>query len=183
MSEEEIVSKVLRVFPPAYKMKVTTINEIRTMPNSSIIRDTLVGKISNFELKEFGPPGAEKIDTAFKASTSSIGKQDWKVLYEKELEEIRKQNEELEKLEALFSIRIPKGPLGSKYEGKSPFKYFVCNKIAHFASRCPERNSKLEERGRKYFKPNPEYQIKHKYRRNKTKSCYLVDEEGVTDDS
>lgn len=73
-----IVSKVLRALPPAYKMKVTTINELRTMPNTSINRDTLVGKIFAFELEEFGPLGAIKLDSTFKASSSSsTNKQDW----------------------------------------------------------------------------------------------------------
>lgn len=164
-------------------MEVTAINDIRTMPNYFFNRDTLVGKIPPFRLEEFGLPRATKVDSAFKASTSLTCKQDWKVLYAKELEEIRKEDEELEQLEALFSRRIPRGPLGSKYEGKSPFKCFACNKIGHFPSRCPKRNSKLEEREIRYFKPNLKYQIKHKYRKYKNKSCYYVEEEGVTDDS
>lgn len=50
---------------------------------------------------------------------------------------MRKEDEEIEQLESLFSRRVPKGSTGSKYEGKAPFKCFSCNKIGHFASRCP----------------------------------------------
>src|SRR5271156_4279602 len=52
-----------------------------------------------------------------------------------------------------------------KYEGKLPFKYFTCNKVGHFASKCPTRVKKF----RSDYKP--------KY----TKECYHA-EDGVTDD-
>ncbi|GLJ14946.1 hypothetical protein SUGI_0243920 [Cryptomeria japonica] len=158
LSEDEIVSKVLRGFPPAYKMKVTAINELRTMPNTSI-------------------------DLAFKASissTPSFDKLDWKAFYARELEETRKENEELEELEAPFARKMPKGPVGSKYEGKAPFKYFNCNKIGHMASRCPDRYARLREEARRTYKPNPEYQ-RYKFKKSKDKSCYIANE-SVTDD-
>lgn len=161
LSEDEIVSKVLRGFPPAYKMKVTTINELRTMPNTSVTRDTLIGKLSAFEIKEFGPVATIKTDLAFKASTSSassFGKSNWKAFYARELEESRKENEEPEELETLFARKMPKGPVGSKYEGKAPFKCFNCNKIGHMASRCPDRHARLREEARRTYKPNPKYQ-------------------------
>lgn len=41
----------------------------------------------------------------------------------------------------------------------------------------------MEDKARRYFKTNPKYQIKNKYRRNKDKSWYYVHEEGVTDNS
>lgn len=94
---------------------------------------------------------------------------------------MQREDEQFEQFEALFDRRAPKGPIGSKYEGKSPFKCFACNKIGHFASKCLERNSRFEVRARRYIKPNPRYQNKHKYKKNRDKSCYIVDEEGVTD--
>lgn len=112
-----IVFKVLIALPPTYKMNATTINELRTMPNTSINRDTLVGKLSAFVLEEFGPSGVAKFEPSFHASTSSTSKSDWKALYAKELEKMKKEDEEFEKLEALFSRKVPKGLLGSKYEG------------------------------------------------------------------
>lgn len=83
LSEDEIVSKVLRALPPAYKMKAIAINELRTMSTTSGNKDTLVGKLSAFELEEFGPSGAVKTEPTFHASTSTTGKKEWKSLYAK----------------------------------------------------------------------------------------------------
>ncbi|GLJ44357.1 hypothetical protein SUGI_0929360 [Cryptomeria japonica] len=186
LSEYEIVSKVLRDLPPSYKMKVTAINELRTMPNTLVSRDTLVGKLSAFELEEFGPIATINTDLSFKASSlastsSSSNKIDWKTLYAKELEDMKRENEELEELEALFARKMPKGPTGSKYEGKAPFKCFNCNKVGHMASRFPNRHARLREEAKRSYKPNLEYQ-RYKFKKNRDKSCYYVDE-GVIDDS
>ncbi|GLJ49752.1 hypothetical protein SUGI_1056030 [Cryptomeria japonica] len=88
LSEDEIISKVLRGLPSAYKIKVTSINELRTMPNTSVTRDTLTGRLSAFEIEEFGLVASIKIDLAFKESTSSapsFDKSDWKAFYAREL--------------------------------------------------------------------------------------------------
>ncbi|GLJ45784.1 hypothetical protein SUGI_0963520 [Cryptomeria japonica] len=113
LSKDKIVSKVLRALPPAYKMKATAINELRTMVNTFVNIDTLVGKLSSFELEEFGPSGAVKTEPAFHAFTSTIGKQNSKALYAKELEDMKREDDEFEKLEALFARRVPKGPTRS----------------------------------------------------------------------
>ncbi|GLJ37832.1 hypothetical protein SUGI_0769570 [Cryptomeria japonica] len=155
LSEDEIVSKVLRALPLAYKMKVTAINELRTMPNTSVSRDTLVRKLSTLELEEFGPDATIKTNLAFRASSSNTFV--WKTLYAKELEDIRRKNEELEELEALFARKMPKGLVGSKYEGKTPFKCFNCNKVGHMTSRCPDKYARLIEEAKRTYKPNPEY--------------------------
>lgn len=148
LTEDEIVSKILRALPSTYKMKATTINELRTMANTSVNGDTLVGKLSDFELEEFGPSRVLKTEPSFHASTSATSKKDWEALYTKKLEDMKREDDEFEKLEALFATRVPKGLVGSKYERKALFKCFACNKNGHFASRCPERNSIFEERVR-----------------------------------
>lgn len=179
LSEDEIVSKVLRGFPLAYKMKFIAINELRTMPNTFVTRDTLIGKLPAFESEEFCPVATIKIDLAFKASTSfAFDKSNWKAFYARELEESIRENEELE---ALFARKMPKGSVGSKYEGKTPFKCFHYNKIGHMASRCLDRHARLKEEARRTYKPNPKYQ-RYRFKKNKDKSCYLADE-GVIDDS
>lgn len=177
LSEGEIVSKVLRYLPPTYKMKVIAINELRIMPNASISRDTLVGKFLAFELEEFGPIVTIKIDIAFKVAASSLSsnKPNCKALYAKEIEEMRK-DEELEELEALFARKMPRGPIGSKYEGKAPFKCFNCNKVGHVASRCLDQHARLREEAKRSYKPNPRYRFK----KDKNKSCYYI-HEGVID--
>lgn len=65
------MSKILVVLLPTYKMKATTINELRTMSNAPVTRDTLLGKLTTFELKELGDQSATKTETSFRASTSS----------------------------------------------------------------------------------------------------------------
>lgn len=99
------------------------------------------------------------------------------------MEDIEREDKELEDLEALIAKRIPKGPVGSEYEGKAPFKCFSCNKIGHFASRCPERAARNQERFMRNYKPNPEYNNRPRFRRNEDKSCYYVgdDDFSITD--
>ncbi|GLJ51639.1 hypothetical protein SUGI_1097500 [Cryptomeria japonica] len=50
----------------------------------------------------------------FHASTSSTDKKYWKALYEKELDDTKREDEEFEKFEALFSRRVPKGLVGNE---------------------------------------------------------------------
>lgn len=71
VSKDEVVSKILRVLPLAYKMKVVVINELQTMSSSPFTRDTLLGKLTAFELEELGVWSATKTETAFKAFASS----------------------------------------------------------------------------------------------------------------
>ncbi|GLJ39976.1 hypothetical protein SUGI_0817840 [Cryptomeria japonica] len=102
------------------------------MSNTSVTRDTLVGKLSAFEIEEFGPVATIKTDLVFKASTSSASsfdKSDCKAFYSRELEEIRRENEELEELEALFARKMPKDPIGSKYEEDQPVEKALTARI------------------------------------------------------
>ncbi|GLJ05840.1 hypothetical protein SUGI_0026440 [Cryptomeria japonica] len=68
------------------------------MANTSVNRDTLVRKLSAFELEEFGPSRVVKSKPSFHA---------------KELEDMKREDEEFEKFEALLARRVPKGPVGS----------------------------------------------------------------------
>lgn len=47
LEEDEIVAKVLRYFPPTYKHKVATIDEIQSV--TIMPRYMMVGKIAEFE--------------------------------------------------------------------------------------------------------------------------------------
>ncbi|GLJ14945.1 hypothetical protein SUGI_0243910 [Cryptomeria japonica] len=70
VNEDEFVSNILRVLPLAHKMKATTINELQTMSNTPVTRDTLLRKLTTFELEELGDRSATKTETAFRAPTS-----------------------------------------------------------------------------------------------------------------
>lgn len=137
LEEDEIVVKVLRSFPPAYKPKVVAIDEIKSV--TFMTRGMLVGKLVAFELSEFGESHG-KYETTFKASISWKQKYDptesscWVSKYESEKRETEEQERELYELEALIARRLPKGV--GKYDEKLPLKCFSCNKIGHFASRC-----------------------------------------------
>jgi hypothetical protein len=58
------------------------------------------------------------------------------------LKKIEKEERGLEELEAIFVKRLPKGK--GKYEVKSSFKCFSCNKIGYFSSKCREIFSKYK---------------------------------------
>jgi len=58
--------------PAAYKHKVVAIEEIQTMVNET--RDMVIGKLSNFELSEFGE-SLPKTKSAFKATILKKDKQ------------------------------------------------------------------------------------------------------------
>ncbi|GLJ49493.1 hypothetical protein SUGI_1048630 [Cryptomeria japonica] len=146
-----------------------------------------------FELSEFGESHG-KSKTTFRESACIFGKQKYDLdecrisKYERERREIAEQERELDDLEALIAWRLPKGV--SKYDGKLPLKCFTCNKIGHFASRCPERMAKYDrhdkfdkydrndryEKHEKYDKP---YKSNQKFRNQK--NCYYVADEGVID--
>ncbi|GLJ54156.1 hypothetical protein SUGI_1160380 [Cryptomeria japonica] len=138
-------------------MKAIAINELWTMSSTPVTRDTLLGKLTAFELEELGDQSATKIEIAFRASTTGKQKIDWKEMYAKDMEDIEREERELEEMETLIARRIPKGPTRNKYEGKVPFKCFSCNKIGHFSSRCPERAARNHEIFVKSYKPNLEY--------------------------
>lgn len=142
MEESKIVAKVLRSLHASYKHKDATIEEIKNVID--VTKDMFIGNLSTFELSEFGD-SLLKVESAFKATVFEKDKQRydlgkislrWMSRYEKERKEIEEEEKDLKELKALISKRLPKG--ADKYEGKLPLKYFSCNKIGHFASKCPE---------------------------------------------
>lgn len=68
---DEIVARVLRSLPPAYKHKVVAIDEIQSV--TTLSRDMLVGKIVAFELSECGESHGN-LEAAFSTSISVSGK-------------------------------------------------------------------------------------------------------------
>lgn len=70
LEETKFVFKVIRSLLPSYKHKASTIDEIWTITN--VTRDMLIGKLTAFELSEFGD-SLPKTKSAFKTAVS--GKQ------------------------------------------------------------------------------------------------------------
>lgn len=123
INEDEVVSKILRGLHLAYKMRVNAIERLWTMSHTPITREKLLGKLTAFELSEFGDQIATRIETSFKASISWKKKHDfdwrkknWKEEYVKELEDMEKEEKEMEELEAPISRRILEGSVVSMKE-------------------------------------------------------------------
>lgn len=112
LEESEVVAKVLRSFPAAYKVKATAIEELQTITN--VTRDMLVGKLTAFELSEFGD-ALPKVESKFKATTSRRDRQRYDpgesssrktFKYEDEIRQIEEEEREMEELEALIVKRV-----------------------------------------------------------------------------
>ena len=67
-----IISKVLRTLLPIYVIKVSSIQEMRCDPNNQINLDSLVGKLTAFELDNYDNyvPSSKRIEFAFEAKVS-----------------------------------------------------------------------------------------------------------------
>lgn len=190
LEEDEIVGKVLRSLSPTYKHKIAAIDEIWSV--TTMIRDMLVGKIVAFEPSEFGESHG-KSKTTFRASVSNKQKYEPKECrvskYERERRDMKEQERELDKLEALISWRLPKGD--GKYDGKLPLKCLCYNKVGHFSSRFLKRMAKYDRHDKfdKHDK-NDRYEKKEKYDKTyksnwkyrNQKNCYYSFDEGVIDD-
>ena len=68
-SDVIIVNKVLRTLLPIYEIRVLYIQEMRRDPKNDITLDTLVGRLTTFELDNFDNylPGSRNIESTFKA--------------------------------------------------------------------------------------------------------------------
>ena len=66
IDDETVISKVLRTLPPKYANRVAAIQELRCIPNNFITLEGLVGRLTTFELNNFGNISSENIETAFK---------------------------------------------------------------------------------------------------------------------
>jgi len=156
LDENEIVCKILRSLPAAYKIKVAAIDEFRA--HTTVTREKLAGKLAAFEMTKFGDDHP-KTESAFKSSAYVKGKQRFDLgensskklsWYDQATKDMEEEEAEIAQLEALIVKRLPKG--SSKYEGKLPFKCFNCNKIGHFASRCLERSARSKSNRQRFQK-------------------------------
>lgn len=94
LEEDEIVAKVLRSLPPAYKHTVVAIDEIKSV--TTMNRDMLVGNLTAFDLSEFGESHG-KSETTFRAFVSVKQKYDpresscWVSRFEREKREMEEK--------------------------------------------------------------------------------------------
>ena len=72
ITEEIVVSKVLKTLLPLYAIRVSSIQEMRCHPNKKLTLDALVGRLTTFELDNYDNyvPVSKNIDSAFKAKVS-----------------------------------------------------------------------------------------------------------------
>ncbi|MGI4458301.1 zinc finger CCHC domain-containing protein, partial [Klebsiella pneumoniae] len=140
-----------------YAIRVSAINELRSVPNMPVSLDATIGKLHAFELSNFDNSGSlvNKVESAFSSFhlDESEYYNDRKYKYFegdhsgaserfcKNMEEVPKLYEEIrkqEEFEALLAKRLPRGK--GKYKGKLPLKCFNCDKIGHMASNCPDKD-------------------------------------------
>ena len=174
-TDKEVMAKIIRSVTPTFKVKAQMIQE--TIPMiKDFTKEKLITKLSTYEATEFGDT-APKEESAFKAtihkdkrqnivSFSRMSKAKELDEYENEWAEIQEKERQLdEQIMALITRREQRGK--GKYGGKLPLKFFLCNEIGHFASRCPNRA--------------PKYKPKFKKPDFNNEECYYASD-GVIDD-
>lgn len=67
IEEKDVTSKLLRTLLPGYAIRVSTINELRFVPNMTIFLDATISKLHAFELSNFDNSGSlvNKVEFAF----------------------------------------------------------------------------------------------------------------------
>ena len=135
-----IVNKVLITLLPIYVIRVFVIQEMRCDPNSNITLDTLVGRLTLFELDNYDNyvPSSKGIESTFEAKISlkkrgkkSKANQSGSEEEEEEEEEIL--DSDLEVVDALFARKCSKGR--GKYKGKILIINFSCEEVGHIVVR------------------------------------------------
>ena len=72
IKDVKVVSKVLRTLLPIYVIRVSSIQEMRCDPNNKITLDTLVGRLTAFELDNYDnyTPSSRNLESVFEAKVS-----------------------------------------------------------------------------------------------------------------
>ena len=72
IKEETIVSKILKTLLPIYAIKVSTTQEVRCDSSNKIGLDSLVGRLTTFELDNFDNyvPASKNVEFSFEAKLS-----------------------------------------------------------------------------------------------------------------
>lgn len=149
------------------------IQGLGSISKDKVIVDSLISKLTTFELNSFDNSVTKSTESALKAYVTGSSARKGKDIYQnhecKTSHGSNRVDEDSEdqvmELEALLAKRFPRGT--SKYRGELPLKCFSCNKIGHIAANYPNTNKK------------------EKFRRLKGKGlkhCYVAIYESVTDE-
>lgn len=139
IDDETIISKILKTLLPVYAIRISAIHETRATSNLTL--DTLIGKLTTFELNNFDNSVVTSVESAFMTSLK-IGKSSRR--NDKNNDNDSNTNDELDELEALMARRLPKGK--GRYRGKLPLACFNCKEVGHIVARCP--NKKDDDRSK-----------------------------------
>lgn len=151
--EDRVVSKMLRTLLPSYSIRVSSIQELRSVSKDKVTVDSLIGMLTNFELNIFDN-SVPKVESTFKASISNALARKGKDVYHNH--EYRSShhgggNEEVDdehnlmEIKALLVKKLPRGT--GKYKGNIPLKCFSCNQIGHIATNYPNSDQKESSEG------------------------------------
>lgn len=173
IDDDVVVSKILRTLQPQYAIRVSAIQELRSISKDKVTIDSLIGKLKAFELNSFDNSVEKSTEFSFKAFvTSSSTRKGKNVCQSYECKSSHGGNRESEdnedqvmELEALLAKRFPRG--ASKYKRKLPLKCFSCINIGHIVANYPNTDKKDK------FK---------RFKGKGRKHCYVAVDEGVTDE-
>lgn len=150
-----------------YAIRVATIQELRLVDKDKVTIDSLIDKLTTFELISFDN-SVQKFESTFQASVSNaLTRKEKEIYHSHEYRSNREDDDEgnLMEIEALLAIRLPRGT--RKYKGNLPLKCYSYNKIGHIVANYPNEDQKEK------FK---------KFKGKGKKYCYVVVDEGVTDE-
>lgn len=177
IDDETVIKKILRTLLPVYAIRISVIHETRATSNLTL--DTLIGKLTTFELNNFNNSVVPSIESTFMSSLK-IGKSSSK--NDKYNNSDSNTNDELDELEALMARRLPKGK--GRYRGKLPLACFNCKEVGHIAARC--LNKKDDDRSKDRSKGSYGRRVNRGYRHNNRdnqdnhdkgiKVCYIAKE-------
>ena len=119
--------------------------------------DTLVGRITSFELENFDnyAPTSSNFESTFKEKLT-LGRKGGNSKIKKVNSEVEEESDEdLKVIEVVLAKRAARGK--GNFRGKIPLIFFSCEEVGHIAARCLIKEDKDEKRfnkfkGKKYLK-------------------------------